>query len=444
MFSETRRQVIHISMVAFALLLRSLTWWQAALCALGALAFNALVLPRLAGTTLSRPVDEARGYVLGILLYPLAVLLLILAFPTRPDIAAAAWGVLACGDGAATLVGRVHGRHPLPWNPGKTIEGSLTFFGAATVAGVLLSWWTAPAVTPAPPAWFVFGAPVVAAFVAALAESVPIHLDDNITVPMVAGATLWGLSQVDGAALTAAWPTVSVNLVPALVVNTITATAGWRLGTVRLSGFIAGWIIGMVVFLDAGWQGWALLFLTFLSATITSRLGLKRKSVLGIAEERGGRRGAGNAFANTGLAAIAAAMAVSTPHHDAALLAFVTMLATGGSDTIASEMGKAWGGKTYLVTTLADVRPGTPGAMSLEGTAAGLIGALVLAWVGAALGLIPGAWIWIAVAGACAGSLLESALAATLEGAGYLNNDALNFLNTAAGAIVALVLMRYV
>ena len=132
------------------------------------------------------------------------------------------------------------------------------------------------------------------------------------------------------------------------------------------------------------------------------------------------------------------------PYHDAALLAFVTILATGGSDTVASEIGKAWGGKTYLVTTMAQVRPGTPGAMSLEGTAAGLVAAFVLAWIGAVLGLMPGAWIWIAVAGACVGSLLESALAATLEGAGYLNNDVLNFLNTAAGAIVALALMRYV
>jgi uncharacterized protein (TIGR00297 family) len=443
-FSETRRQFIHISMVGFALALRYLTWWQAALCALAALAFNALVLPRLAGTTLSRPVDEARGYVLGILLYPLAVLLLILAFPTRPDIAAVAWGILACGDGVATLVGRPHGRHPLPWNPGKSVEGSLAFFGAAVIAGVALSWWTTAAVTPAPPTWFVFGAPIVAALVAALAESVPIHLDDNITVPVVAGATLWGLSQVEGAVLASAMPAMSANLLAALVVNTVAATAGWRLGTVRLSGFIAGWVIGVVVFLGAGWQGWTLLFLTFLSAAVTSRLGLKRKSVLGIAEERGGRRGAGNAFANTGLAAIAAAMAVCTPYRDAALLAFVTILATGGSDTIASEMGKAWGGKTYLVTTMAQVRPGTPGAMSLEGTAAGLVGAFVLAWIGALLGLVPGAWIWIAVAGACAGSLLESALAATLEGAGYLNNDALNFLNTAAGAIVALTLMRYV
>ena len=71
-----------------------------------AFVFNLFLLPRLGGRRLYRPVDEARGFPIGILLYPLSVLLLILAFPSRLDIVAAAWGILAFGDGSATLVGR--------------------------------------------------------------------------------------------------------------------------------------------------------------------------------------------------------------------------------------------------------------------------------------------------------------------------------------------------
>ena len=67
MFSETARQIVHMSMGAFALLLRVLTWWQAALCALAALLFNALVLPRAGGRAIIRPVDASRGYPFGIL-----------------------------------------------------------------------------------------------------------------------------------------------------------------------------------------------------------------------------------------------------------------------------------------------------------------------------------------------------------------------------------------
>jgi uncharacterized protein (TIGR00297 family) len=225
-------------------------------------------------------------------------------------------------------------------------------------------------------------------------------------------------------------------------VNTAAAAGGYLLRTVRLSGMLTGWVIGVVVYAAVGLAGWTLLFLTFAAATVTSRIGLKRKAVLGIAEARGGRRGGGNAFANTGLAAIAAAAAVATPFREAALVAFVAVLATGGSDTVASEIGKAWGGKTYLPLTLAEVRPGTPGAVSLEGSAAGLIGALALASAGALLGLVPAWTVWAVAAGAVVGSALESALAATLEASGTVNNDLLNFINTAAGAIAAIVIVR--
>ena len=106
----------------------------------------------------------------------------------------------------------------------------------------------------------------------------------------------------------------------------------------------------------------------------------------------------------------------------------------GGSDTIASEIGKAWGRRTWSITSLAHVPPGTSGAMSLEGTAAGVAGALGLGAGAVALGLAPPGWLAAIVIGATAGSLLESWLGATLEAPGILNNDMLNFINTAAAA----------
>lgn len=441
-YSETRRKLLHIGMGGFALALRVLTWQQAAACAVAALAFNLFVLPRVFGNSLNRPADRARGYSIGIVLYPLSVLLLLLAFPSRLDIVAAAWGTLAFGDGAATIVGCAWGRHPVPWHPQKSIEGLAAFVLVGGVAGVLLAWWTAPAVSPTAPIEFIILAPLIAAAAAGLAETVPIQLDDNLTVPAVAGATLWILSLVTLDTWTVTQAALWQQLPMALAVNAIAAFGGWRAGTVRVSGMLIGWAIGTAVYACVGLSGWILLFVTFLAAAVSSRLGLRKKALLGIAEERGGHRGGGNAFANTGLAAVAALAAVLTPYHDAALLACVAVLVTGGSDTVASEIGKAWGGKTYLVTTFSQVRPGTPGAMSLEGTVAGVLAALALALLGAGLHLIPMSLVWTVVVGAIAGSLVESALAATLEAPGIVNNDVLNFLNTATGAIVALVLMR--
>ena len=96
------------------------------------------------------------------------------------------------------------------------------------------------------------------------------------------------------------------------------------------------------------------------------------------------------------------------------------------------------GRSTFLVTSFGRVKAGTPGAMSLEGTVAGLLAALGLAALAVWLGLIDGSTIVAVVVGATAGALVESVLAATLEEPGMVNNDMLNFINTAVAAVVPL------
>ena len=462
--SEKARQWVHVGSGAFALLLRVLTWWQAAALAASALVFNLLVLPRIGGRRLYRPVDEARGFPLGILLYPLSVLLLTLTFPARLDIVAAAWGILAFGDGAATLVGRwasgwnaestetaektlaassAHSAFvcgPLPWNREKTVAGTLAFVAFGGLAGIVLALWTRPALAPAPPLTFTIIAPLVAAVVAALVETVPVRLDDNVSVPATAGAVLWLGSLMTMASLAAARDGIVAALPWALGVNASIGWLGYRARAVSRSGAIVGAIVGAIIYTGGGGRAWVLLFLTFLAASLSSRFGLQRKVLLGIAEERGGRRGAGNAIANCGVAAVAAIAAITTPYTSSALLALVASLTAGGSDTVASEIGKAWGRSPFLVTTFSRVKPGTPGGMSLEGTTAGLAAAFALAAAGVALGLIPASETLAVVAGATAGALVESALGATLEGPGILNNDVLNFINTAIAVVVTLAI----
>jgi uncharacterized protein (TIGR00297 family) len=209
---------------------------------------------------------------------------------------------------------------------------------------------------------------------------------------------------------------------------------------VTKNGAMAGAIIGVCVYATSGLGGWLLLFASFLAASMSSRVGLERKALLGIAEDRGGRRGPGNAMANCLAAVCAGVLAVTTPHSSYAMLAFVAALAAGGSDTVASEIGKAWGHRTFLVPTFRLVKPGTSGAISLEGTAAGILCAFALSALGVMLGLLQPNHVWFVVIGATAGAFAESWLGATLEGPGIVNNDLLNFLNTAIAALVAVLL----
>lgn len=440
-FSETRRQIVHITMGGWALLLRWITWPQAAALAIAALIFNGFILPRIGGPRLYRQADLRRGLPVGILFYPLSVLLLVLLFPHRPDIVAAAWAIMAAGDGFATLAGRAYGHTPLPWNRAKTVEGTLAFVVAGSAAGVFLAWWVRPAVMPAPPILFTLAAPIVAAIVAALVETIPVGLDDNISVPASAAATLWMSSLVErdiGTIL--ADPYFRRLVLFGLILNAAVAGAGWLARTVSVSGALTGLVIGSVIFAGTAWRGWLLLLAAFIAASVASRIGLRRKSALGIAEERGGRRGAGNAIANTGVAACAAILAVLSPHGALCLAALTASLTAGASDTVASEIGKAWGRRTILVTSFRPAPPGASGAVSLEGTAALVGSAVALAWLGERLGLIGYEAIPTVAIAAVVASFIESGLGATLEPRGILNNDLLNFITTASAAALALVM----
>jgi uncharacterized membrane protein len=83
------------------------------------------------------------------------------------------------------------------------------------------------------------------------------------------------------------------------------------------------------------------------------------------------------------------------------------------------------------------VAAGTPGAVSMAGTCAGLVAALLMALLSHAL--LPGGWLLVAgvVIGTTIGAFVESALATTFEADGVLNNDLLNFINTAVAAAAA-------
>lgn len=439
-YSETLRQSVHIGFGAVALLLPFLQWYQATILAACAIAFNISLLKKIARGRLHRPAELEQTLPVGLVLYPTSILILLLMLPSRVDIVAASWGILAAGDGAATLVGRRYGKRRWPWNRSKSVAGSAALVIAGGAAGAFLCWWCRPAVIPPPYFWFSIGAPIAAALVAAAVETVPIRLDDNLSVTLTAAAAMWAASIVSEDLVAAMIATLPAALIVAVPANAAVAFAGYMGRTVTVSGAVVGAIIGTVVFVSAGWQGWTLLLTCFLCAAATSRMGLHRKTLLGIAEERGGRRGAGNAIANTGIATIAALLASLSYAREAGLVAMTAALVAGASDTIASEVGKAWGTRTWSLLPPKLVRAGTPGAMSLEGTAAGLSGAAALGALAISLGLIPPSALLPVVAASTAGALVESLLAASFEAPGIVNNDALNFINTALAAYAAVAI----
>ena len=74
-----------------------------------------------------------------------------------------------------------------PWNRQKTWPGFISFAVAGTVGAYLLTRWIAPEIPPHQ-ALMVCAA---ASLLGGVFESIPIPLDDNITVPLVVGAFMF-------------------------------------------------------------------------------------------------------------------------------------------------------------------------------------------------------------------------------------------------------------
>ena len=113
--------------------------------------------------------------------------------------AAAAWGILAFGDGMASVAGMSLGRRKLPWNPRKSWMGSLAYVLFGTLAAAVLLVWTAPDAGASRTAGrFALAACLATALLAAALESLPQGLDDNLGVPLVSGLFLLGLVLTQG------------------------------------------------------------------------------------------------------------------------------------------------------------------------------------------------------------------------------------------------------
>lgn len=442
--SELLRKLVHIGVGGFAFLLRDLPWWGAIALAVAAFLHNWLVFPLYGGRRLWRDPEQAKGYPLGILLYPLAVLALVLVFPGESRwMAAAVWGLLAFGDGMASLVGQLVGGPRLPWNERKGWAGLLAFGFFGTLGSGVLAAWTLrmPMGMAVSPKILALTLPV--AVLAALVETMPTTLDDNLTVPLAGAVTLALLAPADWSRLLLD-PELPQRILLGVGVNAAIAAPAFLARSIDLPGALSAVVIGATITTSLGLPGLALMVAFFVIGSAVTKMGYRIKAARGIAQERGGARGWRNAWANGGVPALLALLAGVAPEELRGLfvLAYSASVATAAADTCSSETGKAYGRRTFLITTFRSVPPGTEGAVSLEGTLGGLAGGFLVASVGALVGLY--GWPTTVVVGTAGllGSLAESVVGTVAERRGWLDNDQLNALNTAIGAGFAALIAR--
>lgn len=215
-------------------------------------------------------------------------------------------------------------------------------------------------------------------------------------------------------------------------------------------GLLHAWFLGVLIWTTLGWQGYVVVMFYFLVGSTVTRIGMKEKEAAGIAENRSGTRGPENVWGSAFTAALCALgigmidwgiISTAPSLRSLLLLAYVASFTTKLADTCASEVGKAYGKQTFLITTLQPVMRGTEGAVSLEGTLAGIVASTIislLAWGIGVINLLGVVWCILA---AFVATNLESVIGATLQSKyEWLTNEVVNIFNTLIGAIVAILL----
>ena len=493
------RKRLLMSSLLFAFLFPSLTWKQAAGCALLLLLFNTLILPWLdlgvteetalsAGERVASIASRVRGFLLslaalilprpagepspgprrlvkapvaghplplgedensissrspgnrartGIVLYPISVLVLVVLYRNHLHIAAAAWAIMALGDGMATVVGKALRGSALPWNRQKTWSGFISFAVAGTVGAYLLTRWIAPEIPPHRTLMVCAAASLLGAVV----ESIPIPLDDNLTVPLVVGAFMFCALLVERSALDSNLPYLGRRIFLAIAVNLAFALLACALKAASRSGAVCGFFLGTAIYLGYGYKSFLLLFAFVLLGSVATRLGFSKKAARGVAERRGGARSWREVLANLLAAAFFAVLVITTHHEAAFLIALVAVLAEAAGDTVSSEIGQWASDRAYLITTFEAVPAGEDGGISLGGTAAGFAASAIIMGLGLGLGLC-GPYRFagpaIALGAACVGNLFDSLLGATIQRRGLVTNGIVNFAGTSVAGALAL------
>lgn len=170
-----------------------------------------------------------------------------------------------------------------------------------------------------------------------------------------------------------------------------------------------------------------------------TKLGIVEKEKKGIADSA---RTVAQVWGAGGAGAICAILALSgLLGIQLARVGFVGAMATKCMDTVSSEIGKAYGGTTIVLPSLNIVQKGTEGGVSIVGTLAGVLGAVVAGFLayGGRL-LLSVASVGIVVAAAVIGTTVESWIGANVQNKLKLSNEFVNFVNTSIGAVAAIVL----
>jgi uncharacterized protein (TIGR00297 family) len=253
------------------------------------------------------------------------------------------------------------------------------------------------------------------------------------------------------------------GIAAAFVLSAAFCWAAYKLKFLSGGGAWAATALGALILGLCGWAWILPLLAFFISSSVLSQA---RKARTDASEEaRGSRRDAVQVLANGGIAGLLVLIGALGGVDLFAI--YAASLAAANADTWSTEIGLMFGRKPRSIATGKPVPPGTSGGVTAAGLLGAAAGAIFIARISSLAyhsELNPAA-LWIIVLAGIGGSLFDSLLGATLQaryvcpvctketektlhcerqaqfikGWRWLNNDGVNSLCTAFGAVFAML-----
>ncbi len=274
---------------------------------------------------------------------------------------------------------------------------------------------------------------------------------------------------------------LGVRLAIGVALAALMAGGGWATKALTAGGAAAALVVGACVFGLGGPEWGLLIVLFFVTSSVASKWREEEKARPAEFFAKSSRRDAGQVLANGGIPAALAILGTLAPQSPGVFAAFVGAVAAVTADTWATEIGLLSDAEPTLITTGELVPRGTSGGVTLIGSLAAAAGAATIGLAAASLYMVrdliafgaldvrlldPSALRLLPVSAAAGltSAAVDSFLGATkqaiyfsaraqreterptepdgtenelIRGWRRLNNDMVNLLSSAVGAVVA-------
>lgn len=211
----------------------------------------------------------------------------------------------------------------------------------------------------------------------------------------------------------------------------------YRAKTIDLSGFFSLILFGVILIVFTRGFFWFFIVLAFfIIGSVFTKFKYAHKKKIGVAQNKNGRRGYKNAFANVGIGIIACILFGVTANPVFAVV-FIGSVATAAADTLASEIGVVAGKNPRMITSMKPCTAGINGGVTLAGELACAGGAVFISLLGYLFGIVPLTGALAACIAGIIGTNIDSLIGALIENKGLIGNAGTNLLATLSGGLAA-------